>query len=138
MKGIGAKHKFIELRAQGQSYDSISKELGISKPTLLRWGKELSPKIDDRKILELETLQESYQIHRYGRLKAHGEQIALILGEIKSRDLKSVSTEKLFDLFVKLSNSLRTEYPSVEKENPTERALTLDEIEQMSRITPSI
>ena len=30
---------FIELRAQGFSFEKISKELNISKPTLMKWEK---------------------------------------------------------------------------------------------------
>jgi hypothetical protein len=31
---------FIQKRAEGLSYEKISNEIGISKPTLLKWGKE--------------------------------------------------------------------------------------------------
>ncbi len=39
--------KFIELRAKDNSYDIIVKKLGVSKNTLLKWGKEFEAEIND-------------------------------------------------------------------------------------------
>jgi transposase len=36
---IDQKEQFIELRAKGVSYDEIAKEIGVSKPTLIKWGR---------------------------------------------------------------------------------------------------
>lgn len=39
--------KFIELRAKDNSCDTIVKKLGVSKNTLLKWGKEFEAEIND-------------------------------------------------------------------------------------------
>lgn len=49
MKSNDEKFKFMQLRAHGKSYDNISKHLGISKPTLLSWGKEFVEEIAELK-----------------------------------------------------------------------------------------
>jgi len=41
MKDQQTKEKFIELRAKGLSFDKISRELRISKQTLINWSKKL-------------------------------------------------------------------------------------------------
>jgi len=47
MKENEEKQKFIELRAEGLSYDKISKEIAVSKPTLMKWEKEFSQEIKE-------------------------------------------------------------------------------------------
>ena len=42
---IEKQQKFIELRAEGLSFDEIAKRVNISKPTLIKWSKELKDKI---------------------------------------------------------------------------------------------
>ena len=34
------KEKFLELRIEGETYESIAKELSVSKQTLINWSKE--------------------------------------------------------------------------------------------------
>ena len=42
------KNEFIILRAQGWSFDKISKKLGKAKQTLIDWSKELQDEIKTR------------------------------------------------------------------------------------------
>jgi len=46
MKKEEYKYRFIELRAMGYTYEKICKEIRISKPTAIKWGKLLSPEIN--------------------------------------------------------------------------------------------
>jgi hypothetical protein len=45
MKKEHLKLRFIELRAMGNSYKKICSELNLSKPTAIKWGKELTEEI---------------------------------------------------------------------------------------------
>lgn len=55
------QEKFIELRAlQGMSYDKISCEINVSKPTLISWAKEFGHQIKILKNEHYESLIESY------------------------------------------------------------------------------
>ena len=45
--GIEFQDKFIELRVQGKSFDYIAEKMNISKPTLIKWNKELQKIIDE-------------------------------------------------------------------------------------------
>ncbi len=40
MKKQEVKEKFQQLRAEGISYEKISKMIKVSKPALIEWGKE--------------------------------------------------------------------------------------------------
>ena len=56
---IEKQQKFIELRAEGLSFDEIAKKVNISKPTLIKWSKELKDKIEEvTQIIEEQFLAE--------------------------------------------------------------------------------
>jgi hypothetical protein len=54
MNKIESVEKFIELRALGYTFDEIVIELKVSKPTLIKWGKEYEThiKLTERKLAE--------------------------------------------------------------------------------------
>lgn len=47
-KTLDEKQQFIELRAKGYSFQKISDELRISKPTLIEWAKDMATSRDIR------------------------------------------------------------------------------------------
>lgn len=49
MYDTATKAQFIDLRARGWSYDKIARHTGISKPTLLNWGREYAADIETLK-----------------------------------------------------------------------------------------
>lgn len=109
MELIKTKEKFIDLRAQGYSYDKIAKELNKAKQTLIEWNKELQGVIAERRAYELENLYEAYKITKEGRLRSLGETINKLREEIARRDLSEVPTEKLLDLLLKYSSQIKDE-----------------------------
>jgi len=109
MEGIEIKQRFIELRAQGQSFDKIAKELGKAKQTLIDWSKELQEEIANFKALELEALYESYFMLKEARLKRFGEIMNRLTEELKGRDLSKVPTDKLLDLYLRYSDKIKEE-----------------------------
>ena len=46
MKKEEFKYKFIEMRALGYTYEKICRQLKITKPTAVKWGKEFSAEIN--------------------------------------------------------------------------------------------
>ena len=55
MADLEKQKQFIHLRATGKSYQKISEELGVSKHTLIKWGKELSFEITHLSITLFDT-----------------------------------------------------------------------------------
>ena len=53
---------FIELRAKGNSFDRIAKELKVSKATLIGWSKELKQEVDNYTSLKRDAVFKKYKI----------------------------------------------------------------------------
>jgi DNA-binding XRE family transcriptional regulator len=109
MKTTDTRFRFIELRAQGLSFDRIAKELGASKQTLIDWSKELQEEIANRKALELERLYEAAGLAKESRIRALGGMLNKIEQELASRDLAEVPTEKLLQAWLQFSKQLEEE-----------------------------
>ena len=90
--------QFIEFRATGQSYTTISKQLNVSKPTLIKWSRELANEIKNAKALELERIREEYLLSRQKRLQIMGAQLNQLSKEILQRDLSEVPTWRLYEM----------------------------------------
>lgn len=107
------KEDLIELRATGMSYQKIADEIGVSKRTLINWGKKLNYEIANARAVELEALQDEYFMLKERRIKLFGEKLKAISEEIESRDLSDIKTEKLFDLFFRMYTLLEKEAVNV-------------------------
>lgn len=89
------QQQFIELRAKGFSYDNIASQLSVSKPTLIKWSKELELDIQNTRAVELDNLRKQYMITVEHRLKTLSEQLEKVTAAISKRDLSDVPTERL-------------------------------------------
>lgn len=109
-KTIEEQEKFIQLRAQGMSFERISKELNISKPVLLKWSGELYNRVKEAQFFELENIVQKYGVMRKERFEVHSKLLNTALQELKERaennKLKTLSTEKLFQLVEQLEERL--------------------------------
>ena len=88
------KTAFVMLRAQGKSFEAIAQELGISKPTLLKWQSELFDAIKEQEFYEVQRITELYQVTRRDRLDA----IAKLLGAVRTELARRADAEQLTDL----------------------------------------
>lgn len=103
------KQKFIELRAQGLSFDKIAKELGKSKQTLIDWSRDLSGEIANLKAIQLEEMYETFYLTKENRLQTLGTMLSKIKEEVETRELTDVPTEKLLDLLLKYNTKVAEE-----------------------------
>ena len=103
------RERFIELRAQGLSYDRIARIIHVSKPTLLKWNEAFRDRIAALRSLRLDELHDKFQLLAESRLESYGREIQKIHRELKNRDYSDVATERLPDILVKLYTSLRKE-----------------------------
>jgi transposase len=109
MKDQETRERFVELRARGLSFDKISKELKVSKQTLIDWSRGLQEEIGNLKAIELEALQEKYFLTKEKRIELFGEKLRAIKEELDKRDLKDVATDKLIELLLKYHRILKEE-----------------------------
>ncbi len=76
------KQKFIVLKAMGKSYKTISRELNVSKTSLLKWGKEYEEEIANLKAIELEVFREKFRLTTQAQMEFYGAERLRILEEL--------------------------------------------------------
>ena len=120
MEILETKHRFIELRAKGYSFDKIALELNKAKQTLIDWSRELKEEIEIRKATELELIYESYFLLKKSRLQSLGDILLRIETEIEQRSLSTIPTDKLLDIYLKYSNQIKAELEPVNESKERE------------------
>jgi hypothetical protein len=106
MKDSDKKKEFIELRAKDWSYQRISDEIGVSKPTLIKWDKEFKYEIETLKGIVLEGLYHEYETTAKQRVEYLGEMHQKLVNELRNRELSNVRTDKLLDMVIKTSDKI--------------------------------
>ena len=101
------------MRACGNTYKTISSELGIATRTLMNWSKELANDISNERAMELEGLNDRFMIGRQQQLQIAGSQLGKITQEMLKRDLSEVPTAKLFDMQQKLAKEVAAQVKDV-------------------------
>ena len=78
MKDTDLKERFIEMRAGGDSYDKIAKELNKSKTTLILWNRELFKEIGNLEFLHYKALLEKHKLTQKAKIEFFVEEIEKI------------------------------------------------------------
>lgn len=118
MKDFSVKNSFVELRANGWSFDRISKKLNVSKPTLIKWQNDLEDDIEEIKNTNLEAIKEKYRLTEIEMTRSFGKLVKKVLTELFKRNLSEVSTDKLANIYLKMSDQMNK---NIEKEKEIER-----------------
>lgn len=110
MKDTETKLAFVQARAEGKSYSTIKKELGIAKATCSSWEHELRAEIQALKNEKMEELYTTYSMGREARITALGEALETIETKIQEDVWSKVSTKDLLELKLKYIKALKEEY----------------------------
>lgn len=110
MKDQETKLAFIKARAEGKSYSTIQKELGIAKATCTSWEQSLKADIEAMKRAQTEELYTAYNMKREARIKALGEIVKGLDTAIADKSLEELPLDKLLELRLKYGDKLREEY----------------------------
>ena len=97
--------RFIELRAQGWTFDRLVGELNVSKPTLIAHSRKYQFEIQNLKAIELEALSHKWLASTTDRVNALGQQLRKIEEELAKRDAAELKTPQLYSL----ARSLRSQ-----------------------------
>jgi len=110
VKGIEQQARFIELRGKGMSFQKIAEEIGVSKPTLIKWNGELLEQVKEAQYMEFEGLVEQYGLFRKERFEIYCKALNTALKEFQERaetgELKKVPTDKLLNIVDQLEKRL--------------------------------
>lgn len=129
------ENRIIELRARGKSYSTIASELKIGKQTALDVCKKYKEQIATLQALELEQLYEEQRITSQERITAIASLMHRVREEIDRRDLTQVPTEKLIDLYLKQTSTLKEEIIEPNFQSSEEQARDRQEREYLDRLT---
>jgi len=120
MKDMKTKERFIELRGQGLPLAEIAAEIGVSKPTLISWERDLKEQIDNRQAVELEATYDKYCLSVRKRVEFFGNVLSQIRDELETRDLSTISTEKLFAMYAHFDREAQRALPELTFRNEDE------------------
>jgi transcriptional regulator with XRE-family HTH domain len=120
MKDTQTKERFIELRGQGLPLAAIAAEIGVSKPTLISWERDLKEQIDNRQAVELEAMYDKYCLSVRKRVDFFGNVLSRIRDELETRDLSAIPTEKLFAMYAHFDREALRALPELAFRNEAE------------------
>lgn len=106
MKGIEQIQQFCELKARGWSYARIADEINVSKPVLIKWGKQFENDIKRLEKIYFEELVNKMAGNRVAQLEFYAQERLKIKAILEKRDYESLSTEKLIDLMNKIERKI--------------------------------
>jgi len=113
MKDSEAKFKFIQRRAQGESYDSIARELNKSKSTLIKWSIELQSEIKNMEFEQYQSLVEQFKFTQRAKIEFLAEIVNKAREALKSKDLAQIPLKDLILVIEKYENSLNNELSQI-------------------------
>ncbi|HEV7738219.1 MAG TPA: helix-turn-helix domain-containing protein [Chlamydiales bacterium] len=113
MKSTSEKQKFIELRAKGLSFDKIAQELGISKPTLLKWSQDYKKEIANLLYFQFESTLTLFRLEKNSRIESMAMILSKAMEELKSRSFEEFSGRELLSIIDHANEKLRGEFSSV-------------------------
>ncbi|MFA5804018.1 MAG: hypothetical protein WC879_05205 [Melioribacteraceae bacterium] len=99
MYNAAAHKKFLELRAAGLSFNKIVGELGISKPTLIKWGQKYDEEIRALKAKELLTEFTENVLREKERIILNAEWILRIERGMVNVENKGTAQNKILNKF---------------------------------------
>ncbi|MEI7733637.1 MAG: hypothetical protein WCO56_28995 [Verrucomicrobiota bacterium] len=94
--------RFILMRSQGMSFNNIVVQLGISKPTLIKWSRQYQFEIQNLRATETEAMAERIFGQRHQRWEALARQLKRLEEEIEKRDLEEIPASRLHDIAARL------------------------------------
>ena len=103
------KRRFVEMRAEGASYEKIQRDLKISKNSCQKLQAELGAEIDAAKREEMQTLIESFGMVRTARIKQIGNLLKKLDKAIDKADFSKVAADKLLSIRLQYVEAMQKE-----------------------------
>ncbi len=110
MKDAETKLTCIELRAQGQSLNTIAATVGVRRQTVANWLREYAEEVEKVRAMELDALREACWMTKHARVEHLSSRLEQIRAELETRDFSDVPTAKLIELELKTRAELAREF----------------------------
>jgi hypothetical protein len=100
--------KFVELRMSGDSFQSISDQLGVSKQTLINWSKEeeVNDQISISRLSRIQNALYELNLERESQVVFYAQLSKKIKDELSKRDINEVPTAKLLSMLHSLESKI--------------------------------
>jgi len=105
--------RFIQMRAEGLSFNRIAMQLQISKPTLIKWSRQHQFEIANLRAMDTEALAERIFGQRHERWEVLGRQLKRLEDEIEKRDLEEIPASRLHATAAQLRAEINREIGTV-------------------------
>lgn len=115
MKDNETKEKFIILRAEGLSFDKISRRIKVSKPTLIEWQKDNQNKINELKEIRFNEILEKYKATKEKRIERIAKQLQQVWNAYEKLEYTDLSKRELLMMIMRLERRLKEEVGEFEK-----------------------
>ena len=119
MKDNETTARFICLRAQGWTFDRISTELNVSKPTLINWSRQHQFEIQNLRAIETEALARKLFASRQQRWEKLALDLQRVEEELAKRDLAELPTGQLLNQAARLRAEVTREVGEIRFSTPT-------------------
>ena len=106
MTSLEAQSEAIRLRGLGYSFDSIAATLDISKPTVMKVCNSYLAEIDRLRAEQITATMQDAAEGLEARSKLYKDVIRRVYGELTTRSLADVSTDKLMSMLERAERSL--------------------------------
>lgn len=97
------------MRSQGWSFNRITVELNVSKPTLIKWSRQYQIEINNFRATETEALVEVVFGARHERWRRLAAQLKKLEEEIEKRDLEEIPASRLHGIAAQLRAEIARE-----------------------------
>ena len=108
MAKIEKQNKFVELRAEGMSFAEISKAINVSKPTLIKWSKELKEKIEEIASDLEDAFRTEQRLKRTLRARLLANELDEAYKALSKTNYEKMSKKDLISIIEKLEEKLNS------------------------------
>jgi len=120
MKTQKTKEKFIELRAECLSFDKIAKKINVSKPTLIKWNKELRDQIEEIQHIRYDEIISKFKAAKEKRIERLSNELDKAWKAYDNKDYKNLSKRELLLMILRLEKRLTEETAGMKENIETE------------------
>ena len=102
------KERFLELRISGETFESIAKQLSVSKQTLINWSKDkdIQKAISIAQKMRIQAILKQYEVARKDQIEYYSKLSQQVKSELLKSKISNLKPDKLLDIVIKCDKKL--------------------------------
>lgn len=102
------QERFLELRIQGETYETIALELNVSKQTLINWCKEkdIQEAINIAQTIRFQSILDRFKVSKKDNIEFYSELSRKARNEIIKINLSKINPIKLLEIELKCTKAI--------------------------------